>query len=236
MKHLTKGIAFIATLAASSVANALYIDAVPNGNSPGDPSEQVVPDDNDYATRDKGIWTADTALYSVGDTVLFGNNLASTTTESFNLTFTYLGAEAGDVNGFYYAGSKMFETTGGGTTPDTSFTVRFNGGLNSLLNFSFINEPGTEVKNDAANGSQVNSNDPKWIDPDTGLNKTSTNFNLFEVSEDYFLISFDDGWRGDDNHDDMVIAVRATEVPEPGTLALLGLGLAGLALRFKAKK
>src|SRR5690606_29352065 len=77
------------------------------------------------------------------------------------------------------------------------------------LDFSFINgmnAPKT-VNNDADNGSQA------W------------NFNLFYVAEDEYLISFDDGHSSDDNHDDMVIHVKASKVPEPGTLALLGLGL-----------
>lgn len=232
MKHITKGMAFVTALAASSAANALYIDAVSNGNSPGDTSEQTVPDDNDYATRDSGVWTADAPLYSAGlpnvagdgDPVLFGHNLVSNTTDPFRLTFTLLGYEAGDLNQFLYGGTSVFQTKGQ-TAVDSTFSVVNYG--TGLLDFSFLNQPGTLVKNDPANGSQFN---------DITKPASSTNFNLFEVEEDYWLISFDDGWTGDDNHDDMVIAVRASKVPEPGTLALLGLGLAGIALRFKAKK
>lgn len=241
MKHITKSMAFVTALAASSAANALYIDAVPNVNSPGDTSEQTVPDDNDYATRNRGVWTADAPLYSAGlpnvagdgDPVLFGHNLVSNTTDPFRLTFTLLGYEASDLNQFLYGGTSVFQTKGQ-TAVDSTFSVVNYG--TGLLDFSFLNQPETLVKNDADNGSQVNSTDSKFIDPVTGLNRTTTNFNLFEVEEDYWLISFDDGWTGDDNHDDMVIAVRASKVPEPGTLALLGLGLAGIALRFKAKK
>ena len=99
--------------------------------------------------------------------------------------------------------------------------------MDQFLGFSFKNQPGVTVLNDETNGSQY---------VDLAKPKSSVNFNLFAVAEDYFLISFDDGWTGDDNHDDMVIAVRASKVPEPGTLALLGLGLAGIAVRMKGRK
>ncbi|MGC8119087.1 PEP-CTERM sorting domain-containing protein [Marinobacter sp. VGCF2001] len=223
MKKFTQGLALAAAVGFAGVAQAAYIGAVANGNSPGPVSEQSVPGDNDYATRLNGNWTADAPLYSVGDTVLFGNNLESTSSDPFKLTFTYLGKEANDNNQFYWDNTLVFDTN---TAVDTQYSTVFTGGLNALLDFKFINGSGVTINNDANNGSQLNNSNPN----------STTNFNLFYVADDYFLISLDDGYVGDDNHDDMVIAVRASKVPEPGTLALLGLGLAGIAVRMKGRK
>lgn len=224
MKKLTQGLALAAAMGVSGFTQAAYIDAFANGNAPGIVAEQSVPGDNDYATRVKGNWTADAPLYSVGDTVLFGHNLKSTTSDLFKLTFTYLGKEASDNNQFYWGNTLVFDTN---SNPDDEFSAVFYGGMDQFLGFSFKNQPGVTVLNDETNGSQY---------VDLAKPKSSVNFNLFAVAEDYFLISFDDGWTGDDNHDDMVIAVRASKVPEPGTLALLGLGLAGIAVRMKGRK
>ncbi|WP_372966663.1 PEP-CTERM sorting domain-containing protein [Marinobacter sp.] len=225
MKKITQGLALAAVMGASGFAQAAFINAVANGNAPGVVAEQSVPGDNGYATGGDGlgVWTADTPYYSVGDTVLFGHNLKSTTADPFKLTFTYLGKEASDNNQFYWGNTLAFDTN---SNPDDQFSAVFYGGMDQFLGFSFKNQPGVTVNNDGANGSQFVTANPN----------SSVNFNLFYVAEDEYVISFDDGYTGDDNHDDMIIHVKASKVPEPGTLALFGLGLAGIAVRMKGRK
>ena len=50
-----------------------------------------------------------------------------------------------------------------------------------------------------------------------------------------WLLWDDSGAGPDDNHDDMIVRLTYRSVPEPGTLALMGLGLVGVAL-FRRKK
>jgi hypothetical protein len=50
-----------------------------------------------------------------------------------------------------------------------------------------------------------------------------------------WLLWDDSGANSDDNHDDLIVRLTYRSVPEPGTLALLGLGLVGIAL-FRRRK
>lgn len=50
-----------------------------------------------------------------------------------------------------------------------------------------------------------------------------------------WLLWDDSGANMDDNHDDLIVRLTYHSVPEPGTLALLGLGLVGVAL-FRRRK
>jgi hypothetical protein len=148
------------------------------------------------------------------------------------LVFDYIGNEAGFTNEFYFGAGLIFSAGVDGfaasATGSLATSASFAVGAD-LIHTSFctsggdlVPPSGRCVENEVANSILAQYNHP--ID---GFGYRSVAY--YQQSPNVWLAFFDDsGASNDDNHDDMI--VRITYVPEPGTLALLGLGLVGFGL------
>ena len=204
--------AAITGLFAASAAQAafVWVDTL----SPTNSTSTSISTYNDFRTQLAGQGV--TRMY-------LGRSLGvAGTVGSFVIDIDFFASEAGYHNQFLVGNDVAINNQGNKSWLNRDAGL-FEPTATGRLNFSFcavtINDCHTNYQNDSTGNNSLQSIG-MWLSSDRNT---------------AWLLWDDSGAQADDNHDDLIVRLTYRSVPEPGTLALLGLGLVGVAM-FRRRK
>ena len=210
MRALTLGVAAAVLAAASAAAHAFPVFTA---TANLDPTAQIASNFNPTPAVAVPIGTA----LSVANIQVGG-------TEAGRVTYQLLGFEASFTNWLFSAGGATGVFNNKNTALTTSFTDPTVYLPGQTIAFGF-GVDGTSATANCSGGSPFNC-------VFNGSNRaTEVNFALLRESASSYLVFLNDsGNNRDVDWDDMVVRITISAVPEPGTYALLGVGLAMFGL------
>jgi hypothetical protein len=195
----------------AGAANANFI--LVDNWSPTGSAAVAVPSINNFRTQ----------LSSAGvPSFYLGRSLSVTGAQAGDaIEIDFFAAEAGFRNRFYWGSSLVIDNLG-----NQAWAERDRGTVtasNGLQNFTFCAVNVLACMSNAGNDlTRIGS-------------YQSIGMYLTNGGSTAWLLWDDSGANMDDNHDDLVVRLTYRSVPEPGTLALLGLGLIGVAFMGRRK-